>query len=112
MSKTSDQLFRDQLAAMNAADLDRLMADYADDAVMVNGERRTEGKPAIRALYAAWLSPESQAVLDAVREEDGETHFYWTSTTTAGGTRRVTRGHDTLEVRDGKIRRQTVYVLP
>jgi ketosteroid isomerase-like protein len=112
MARSAEELFRAQLAAMNAADLDRLMADYAEDAVMVNGERRTEGKPAIRALYAAWLSPDSQVVLDEIRHEGGESHFYWTSTTTAGGARRVTRGHDTLEIAGDRIKKQIIYVLP
>lgn len=111
MARTPEELFRRQVEAMNRADLDAVSNDYAEDAQMINGDRVTSGREAIRALYAAWLSPTSQCSWEETRQADGQSHFYWTSTSTSGGSERVTRGHDTIEAEGDLIKKQTIYVL-
>lgn len=41
----------------SGGDIDKIMADYADDAVVLQQGRAIEGKPAIRALFSRMFAP-------------------------------------------------------
>jgi len=55
-SEAIERLVRTQVAALNARDLDRLVALYAEDAVLeFPGSRTVTGRTAIRAAYAQYF---------------------------------------------------------
>lgn len=51
MARTTQEIFDHHQAAFENVDLDELMADYADEAVMVLIDQEFVGKAAIRGFY-------------------------------------------------------------
>lgn len=102
-------LFDNQLAAIAARDLDALMEQYHDEAVLIRFDVVAEGKAAIRELLGAYLAREPRL------EELGNVQItddviLYNGVMTIGGNRLNTYG--TFVVRDGKIWRQTAIALP
>lgn len=93
------------MAAGAKADVAAIVADYADDAVVLNGASATEGKAAIGAMYQAILQPGGPvAGIKPIKVwAQGDIGFVsWE----AGG--RV--GTDSFLVKDGKIKVQAVFI--
>ena len=49
------------MAAAGKGDIDGIVADYADDAVTINGAQVTVGKPAIRQMFQGLFGPKPAA---------------------------------------------------
>ena len=105
---TSDRtrtVVRHHLEALKAGDVEEILSDYAEDAVMVtNLGGVTSGVAALRSLFAA-LPPDSVADIEVVSEVyDGDVGvIVWT-------TKSVPFGTDSFVLRDGKIAVQTAAV--
>jgi ketosteroid isomerase-like protein len=90
------------MATLDAADLDGIMADYADDAVLITGPTVLRGTDAIRAMFSKVPKGMASAMTMTAEICDGEiAYIAWNAPGIAFGT-------DTLVVRDGKIVAQTV----
>ncbi len=118
-------LTRAHLAAVNARDLDRLVAFYTDDAVLeFPASPRVEGKPSIRrafqlffeqwnelSTYRAVVAAGTTIAIEGTTTGAHQTlHLRIPGRVPAGGAR--TYRHDFamfLEFKAGKIRRQRVY---
>jgi len=89
-------------------DLKALLADYADDAVVVFPTNVPSGKEKIGAAFASYFqaSPSTNfdVVIDKVEGDLGITR--WVANP---GTPKAVEGHDLFVVRDGKIRFQATF---
>ena len=100
MGSTGEILER-HMAALAAGDVDALMRDYADDAVMISGPEPIRGRDGIEQVFKAVAANPPQ-IVEEVRVVEGDfAYITWHSNHMAFGT-------DTFVVRDGKIVCQTV----
>ncbi len=106
---THDVMTR-HLDAFQAGDVDAVMADYADDAVMIspNGVRRgaAEIREAFAGFFAGLFAPGTYTFTTDLTTAEGETAFMLWHAECTGAT--IPIGTDTLVIRDGKIVAQTV----
>lgn len=103
------ELFDRQLTALADGDLEALLAQYDEDAVLVRFDRVARGAAELRDLFTAYLKagPRVEEVVSLRIEDDV---IFYNSLMTIGGNRVTTFG--TLVVRDGRIWRQTAAALP
>ncbi|MPZ18281.1 MAG: DUF4440 domain-containing protein [Luteitalea sp.] len=92
------------LKTFGAGDLEGVLADYADDAVMFTPNGPIEGKEALRStfteLIAEWGQPGTTFNLQQERYEGEHGYTLWTAETSANV---YELGMDGFVVRDGKI---------
>ena len=108
---TPTQIIQRHEAAGAKADVEAMVADYADDAVVLQAGRTVQGKAAIRQLFTRMFprdasgAPAAGAIkINVVRVwEEGDVGLVtWTS-----GDR---KGLDSFLVKDGKIKVQAVFL--
>jgi ketosteroid isomerase-like protein len=117
-ARTPQQVVAHHFAMIAAGDLDALVNDYTDDAVVITAAGVTRGKAAIRAQFAQLLRPAAAApgASGAVAPRAGpdiiEKHFAgdvaWLMWVRNAGKANEMRGVETYLVRDGRIRLETV----
>jgi hypothetical protein len=95
------------MAAFNKGDLTAMMADYADDAVVLQSGTAVQGKAAIQALFARIATPPAggaklQLTTTKLWQEGDVGFVTWT-----GG---PISGTDQFLVRGGKIHVQVVFM--
>ena len=75
MARTPQEIFRHHVEAIGAGDVDAIVADYADDAVLITPDQVVRGRDGVRQVFtallgdlpdAAWEVP-TQVVVDDVR---------------------------------------------
>jgi uncharacterized protein (TIGR02246 family) len=100
MTSTAEVLER-HMAALAAGDVDALMRDYADDAVMISGPEPIRGRDAIEQMFKR-IAAAPPKIEENVRVVEGDVAYVtWRS-------RHMAFGTDTFVIRDGKILYQTV----
>jgi ketosteroid isomerase-like protein len=108
MARSTEQVVQDHIMALIGGDMVKLMADYADDAVLLTLDGGFVGKAAIQAFFEGTLkgmpnlefSPGQTAV-------EGDTLLVtWSA---ESETVSIPQGVDTFVVRDDKIQRQTAW---
>jgi ketosteroid isomerase-like protein len=106
VTRTPQEIFTAHGDALNAGDRDKILEDYADDAVLLTADGALEGRDAISSFFAGALS-----ALPGVRFTFGTTVYSgdalllrWTASSPQG---RIDDGVDTFVFADGKIRLQT-----
>ena len=106
MTRTPEEVLQHHAQALGAEDLDEIVADYADDAVLITPAGVRRGKDGIRAAFTQMLANVPHASRDLKTQiYEGDVLFLeWTHT---AGTL-VEDGIDTFIFRDGLIRVQTV----
>jgi ketosteroid isomerase-like protein len=101
-SSDTEKVLNHHLETLQAKDLDGIMADYADDAVIItNVGGVVNGLDAIRGMFSAVELPGFESSL--VHVEDDYAFIVWKSDGVAFGT-------DTFVVQDGKITLQTAAI--
>ncbi|MGP7997888.1 MAG: nuclear transport factor 2 family protein [Streptosporangiaceae bacterium] len=111
MARSPQDVFAHHAQALGAGDLDEIVADYADDAVLITPAGVQRGQDGIRATFIQLLADVPNASWDLKTQiYEGDVLFLeWAAD--AGATR-VDDGIDTFVFRDGLIRVQTVrYTL-
>ena len=105
-TRTAEEVFAHHGQALGAEDLDDIVADYADDAVLVVQKKAYRGKDGARQVFTQLLAdvPQAHWELETVFVDD-VLYLEWKAT---GGGRRVDDGIDTFIFRDGMIAVQTV----
>jgi ketosteroid isomerase-like protein len=105
-TRTPEEVFAHHGQALGAEDLEEIVADYSDDAILVVQKTVYRGKDGARAVFTKLLSdvPQAQWELDTVFADD-VLYLEWKAT---GGGRKIEDGIDTFIFRDGMIRVQTV----
>ncbi|HTT05199.1 MAG TPA: nuclear transport factor 2 family protein [Steroidobacteraceae bacterium] len=117
-SRTPEQVVRHHFAAAAARDLDAVVSDYADDAVLITANGVVRGKDAVRAAFAQLMRPPRPgARIAAARAERAGpqivvSHFTrdvaWLMWTQNAGKPNEVRGVETYLVRAGRIELETV----
>lgn len=105
-TRTAEEVFAHHGNALGAEDLEDIVADYADDAILVVQKRVYRGKDGARQVFTQLLGdvPQAQWQLETVFVDD-VLYLEWKA---AGGGHKVDDGVDTFIFRDGMIRVQTV----
>jgi ketosteroid isomerase-like protein len=108
MARTPQEVFTHHAGALAAEDVDELVADYADDAVLVTAAAVWRGKDEIRDWCTAALADLAGAEWAVpVQVFEGDVLFIeWTALAEKN---RVDDGVDTFVFRDGSIAVQTVH---
>ena len=108
MSRTPQETLGAHFDAVGAGDLTRLLADYAEDAVILTGDGVLQGHSGVQAFYANALQllPEAQFAVGGTTYSDDAALVHWTAQSNAG---RIDDGVDTFVFRDGNIRLHTIH---
>jgi uncharacterized protein (TIGR02246 family) len=107
-SRSAQEVFRDHAAAMVAGDLDRIVSDYADDAVFITSAGVLRGKDGVRQAFTKVFADLPDARFDVhTRILEGDVLFLEWSATATGS--RADDGIETFLVRDGEIVVQTAH---
>ena len=106
MARTPEEVFAHHGQSLGAEDLEEIVADYADDAILVVQRKVYRGKDGAREVFTQLLSdvPQADWELDQTFADD-VLYLEWKAT---GGGRKVDNGIDTFIFKDGMIRVQTV----
>ena len=111
MTRTPEEVFQHHAQALGAGDLDEIVADYTDNAVLITPAGVQRGKDGIRAAFTLLLADVPNAAWDLKTQiyEDDVLFLEWAADAAATF---VEDGIDTFVFRDGLIRVQTVrYTL-
>jgi hypothetical protein len=111
MSRTPQEVFQHHAEALGAEDLEGIVSDYADDAVLITPDGTLRGKDGVRQGFTKLLGdvPGASWELPTQIYEDDVLFLEWKATSSVA---RVEDGIDTFVFRDGLIRVQTVrYTL-
>jgi ketosteroid isomerase-like protein len=111
MTRTPEEIFQHHVEALGAGDLDEIVADYADDAVLITPAGTLRGSDSIRAAFTQLLAdiPDAAWTLKTTIYEGDVLFLEWAAD--AGATF-VEDGIDTFIFSGGLIRLQTVrYTL-
>ncbi|ORB84702.1 polyketide cyclase [Mycobacterium kansasii] len=111
MTRMPKEVFAHHGRALATGDLDQIVADYADDSVVLTPAGVARGKDAIRQVFVKLLADLPNAAWDLKTQIfEGDLLFLeWSADSAAS---RVDDGVDTLVFADGMIRAQTVrYTL-
>jgi ketosteroid isomerase-like protein len=107
MARTPEEVFQHHAEALGAGDLDEIVADYADDAVLITPAGVQRGKGGIRAAFTQLLADVPDAAWE-LRTQIYEGDVLFLEWAADAEKTRVEDGIDTFIFRDGMIRLQTV----
>ncbi len=107
MTRTPQEVFAHHGQALAAGDLDEIVADYADDSVVITSAGAARGTDGIRKVFVKLLDDLPNAAWDLkTRIFDGDVLFLeWAAESAVN---LVDDGVDTFVFRDGMIWVQTV----
>src|SRR5450759_1113045 len=105
-TRTPEEVFAHHGRSLGAENPEEIVADYAEDAILVLQQTGDRGKDGARQGFTQLLSdvPQAQWELETVFADD-VLYLGWKAT---GGGRKVENGVDTFIFADGMIRVQTV----
>ncbi|ACK50547.1 conserved hypothetical protein [Methylocella silvestris BL2] len=111
MTRTPQEIFQHHAETLVAADLDGIVYDYAEDAVILTAAGVKRGKAGVREAFVALLAdlPQADWALPTVLFEGDALFLEWTAKSKENY---ADDGVDTFIFRDGFIRLQSVrYTL-
>ncbi len=110
-SRTPQEVFQHHAEVLGAGDLDGVVSDYSDDAVLITPAGVVRGKDGIRGAFEQIFKDLPNAAWEVPTQiYEGDVLFIEWSATAASS--KVTDGVDTFIFRDGEIVLQTVrYTL-
>ncbi len=109
--RTPQQVFQHHGEALVAANLDEIVRDYADDAILITAAGVRRGKGEVRAAFAELLAqlPDASWDIKTTIFADDILYLEWAADSRVY---RVTDGVDTFVFEDGLITAQTVHLTP
>jgi len=107
MTRTPQEIFEHHGATLVAGDIDGIVEDYSDDAIVITPGGGLHGKDGVRKAFESLLGDLPDAAWDIPVQvfEDDILFITWSATSEKS---RVRDGVDTFVFRDGLIRVQTV----
>jgi ketosteroid isomerase-like protein len=109
MARSTKQVFDDHMAALESGDISKVMADYADDAILILPDGAVVGKPAIQAAFENMIQGSPNIKFTSQDIVEGDTLLtIWSA---ESDTATMPQGVDTFVIRDGKIQRQTAWFV-
>jgi ketosteroid isomerase-like protein len=111
MTRAPQEVFAHHGKALAAGDLDGIVADYADDSVVITAAGVARGKDGVRTVFAKLLDDLPNATWDLKTQIlEGDVLFLeWAADSAVN---RVDDGVDTFVFRDGMIWAQTIRYTP
>lgn len=108
-----EQIVAHHMDAAAKGDVDGIVADYADNAVVISPAGKTRGKADIRKMFAGIFGgpPGSRAPMDIKQQFYTRDIGYIAWVQNAGKPEEL-HGSDTFVIRKGKIVAQTVALVP
>jgi predicted SnoaL-like aldol condensation-catalyzing enzyme len=108
MTRTTQEVFDAHMVAIDTGDFEKLIADYADDAVMLTFDGASVGKKGIAGFFQNTFSqfPNLRLSVERTAVEGDMVLLEWSAVSDVG----TGRGMDTFVIRDGEIQRQTVWM--
>jgi ketosteroid isomerase-like protein len=105
-TRSGEEIFAHHAQALGAEDLDGIISDYADDAVLIVQGRVLRGLDGVRAAFTQLLQEVPQAAwqVDTVFVDD-VLYLEWKA---RSANSHIEDGIDTFVFRDGRIQVQTV----
>lgn len=105
-TRTPEEVFAHHGEALGKEDVEEIVADYADDAILVVQKQVYRGQNGARQVFTQLLKdvPQAKWELETVFADD-VLYLEWTAST---GAETVLDGIDTFLFQDGMIRVQTV----
>jgi ketosteroid isomerase-like protein len=105
-TRTPQEVFAHHGQVLGAEDLEGIVSDYAEDAILVVQKKVYRGKDGAREVFTQLLAdiPQAEWELDTVFADD-VLYLEWSA---KGGGHAVDRAIDTFIFADGMIRVQTV----
>jgi ketosteroid isomerase-like protein len=109
MARSTEQVFQDHMSALLNGDFPALMADYADDAVLMTMDGANVDKAGVQGYFVNALSalPNFRLTLTGHIVHGDFVLVTWTATSDVAT---IPHGVDTFVIRDDKIRLQTVWL--
>jgi ketosteroid isomerase-like protein len=108
MTRTPQEVMSHHSQALAAQDLNEIVADFADDAVVITPAGAKRGKDGVREAFAELIADLPDATFTAKSQFFGNDVLLLAWTADATGSR-ADDGVDTFVFQDGMIRAQTVY---
>jgi ketosteroid isomerase-like protein len=111
MARTPEEVFAHHAQALGAGDLDEIVADYSEDAVVISPAGVKRGKSGVREAFTQLLAdvPDAAWSLPTQIYEGDVLFLEWTAD---AAQTRVDDGIDTFVFSNGEIRVQTLrYTL-
>jgi ketosteroid isomerase-like protein len=109
MTRSTEQVFQEHMKALLNGDFPALLADYADDAVLMTMEGANVGKDAIQAYFINALSALPNAKL-SVTGHVVHGDFVLVTWTIVSDVATIPHGVDTFVIHDDKIWLQTIWL--
>jgi ketosteroid isomerase-like protein len=111
MARSPQEVFAHHVQALGAGDLDGIVADYAEDALVISPTGVLRGLDGVRTAFTQLLADLPNASWDLPTQiYEGDVLFL--ECTADAGSTRADDGIDTFVFRDGMIRVQTLrYTL-
>ncbi len=109
--RTPQEVFQHHVEALGAENLDEIVADYTDDAILITPEGVKRGKEGVREAFTKLTGdvPQANWDLKTTLFEEDILFLEWGAESAAA---RTEDGVDTFVFRDGMIRVQTIrYTL-
>lgn len=108
MTRTPQEVFAHHGAALAAADIDEIAADFADDAVVITPAGVNRGKDGVRAAFRRLFADLPDAAWD-IKDQTWADDVLLLEWAADADQCWADDGVDTLVFRDGQIRAQTVH---
>lgn len=110
MARSTEQVLLEHVDALLRGDFPAMMADYADDAVLMTMNEANVGKEAIQGYFIRSLSAMPNAVMTPTghKVHGDSALFTWTMTSDVA---ELPAGVDTFVIKDDKILLQTVWYM-
>ncbi len=111
MTRAPQEVFAHHGKALAAGDLDEIVADYADDSMVITAAGVARGKDGVRKVFVKLLDDLPDAAWDLKTQIlEGDVLFLeWAADSAVN---RVDDGVDTFVFRDGMISAQTIRYTP
>ena len=108
MARTPQEIFEHHATVLIAGDIEGIVSDYADDALIITPGRVLRGKDGVREAFTALLGEVPDADWDVPVQvfEDDILFIQWSAVSEKSSIR---DGVDTFVFRDGLIRVQTPF---
>ena len=106
---TTQQVLEHHLRALGAGDLDGILSDYADDAILIRPEGVVKGRQAIRGVFegalASLFKPGTyEFTRDSLHVADDIAYLVWHANCASAD---IVFATDTFVIKDGRIAVQT-----
>jgi hypothetical protein len=110
MTRSTEQVFEDHKNAILSGDFPKLIADYANDAVLMTMDGAFVGQEAIQGFFQNIFAANPNVRIDfrQVVVKDDMLLLEWAA---ESDTAVIAPGVDTFIIRDDKIRRQTMWFI-